>query len=50
MTQPSNAASIAFHESIGMRWQEIPDYSGPGRHRVIFHRDLKPASAPATPA
>lgn len=50
ITTPSNAASIAFHESIGMSRQEIPDYSGPGRTRVIFLRDLKPAPAPTTAA
>lgn len=43
ITTPSNATSIAFHESIGMRSREIPDYSGPGRPLIIFVRE------PATP-
>ena len=49
ITTPSNAASIAFHEAIGMRSHEIPDYSGPGRPRVIFSRDLQAAAGRASP-
>ena len=43
ITSPENAGSIAFHESIGMHGREIPDYSGPGRTRIVFSRDLTPA-------
>ena len=46
ITTPSNAASIAFHESIGMRAHEMPDYSGPGRPRVIFFGELQPEDGP----
>jgi ribosomal protein S18 acetylase RimI-like enzyme len=49
ITAPGNAGSIAFHESIGMRAREIPDYSGPGRARVIFSADLQPAAGPTSP-
>jgi ribosomal protein S18 acetylase RimI-like enzyme len=49
ITTPSNAGSIAFHESMGLRAREIPDYAGPGRARVIFSRDLEAPRGPANP-
>jgi GNAT superfamily N-acetyltransferase len=50
ITSPVNSLSIAFHKSIGMmptgedKADDIPvikDYSGPGRDRVIFMKDIR---------
>lgn len=40
-TRPSNTASIDFHRSIGMTATLMPNYSGPGETRVLFHRELR---------
>ena len=49
ITSPVNKGSIAFHSSIGMMptgadledgVPVIRDYSGPGRHRVVFIKEL----------
>jgi len=49
ITSAGNAASIAFHESLGMSLlgepneEDIPvvrDYSGPGEDRVVIRRDI----------
>ena len=29
-----------FHEGLGFRGEEVPDYAGPGRARVVFARDV----------
>ena len=39
-TRPSNTTSIDFHRSIGMTATLVPNYSGPGETRVLFHREL----------
>ena len=48
-TRPFNAASIAFHKSIGMELLGEPDengvpvirdYAGPGEHRVVFRKRI----------
>ena len=49
ITTPTNYASIAFHQGLGMELlgkpneEGIPvvqDYSGPGLHRVVFSKRL----------
>jgi GNAT superfamily N-acetyltransferase len=49
ITTKSNRVSIAFHKSIGLELigeadeEGIPivrDYSGPGQHRVVFHKKI----------
>jgi GNAT superfamily N-acetyltransferase len=49
ITSKNNAASIAFHKSLGMELVGEPDedgipivrdYSGPGRHRVVFRKKI----------
>lgn len=49
ITSPVNKGSIAFHRSIGMMPSGhdledgvpvIRDYSGPGRHRVVFIKEI----------
>jgi len=49
ITSPTNSDSVAFHESIGMHASEIADYSGPGRPRIIFSREVAPAFVPVDP-
>ena len=50
MTMPSNAASIAFHKTLGMQLlgepnaegiPVVPDYSGPGQARVVFWKSIE---------
>ena len=49
ITSPINSLSIAFHQSIGMMptgtetvdgVPVVRDYSGPGKDRVVFERDI----------
>ena len=40
ITTPTNLGSVAFHESIGMQAEQIADYAGPGRARIVFRREL----------
>ena len=40
ITTPSNHGSIAFHQRLGFTAELVPDYSGPGQSRVLFHADL----------
>ena len=46
ITTPGNAGSIAFHRGLGMEAVEVPDYSGPGRPRVVFSAELDAAGRP----
>ena len=52
-TRPSNAASIAFHKSLGMQLlgepnedgiPVVPDYSGRGESRVVFWKSIEGAT------
>ncbi len=40
VTSPGNTGSVAFHTGLGMSAEEIPDYGGPGRARVLLRRVL----------
>lgn len=41
VTAPGNATSIRFHQAMGFTVTDpVPDYNGPGRELVVFHRDL----------
>lgn len=49
ITSPGNAASIAFHRTLGMELEGLPneqgvpvvrDYAGPGQDRVVFRKQL----------
>ena len=31
---------IRFHEAIGFTANEVPDYAGPGRARIVFIKEL----------
>jgi ribosomal protein S18 acetylase RimI-like enzyme len=41
VTASGNATSIRFHQAMGFTVSDpVPDYNGPGRELVVFHRDL----------
>jgi ribosomal protein S18 acetylase RimI-like enzyme len=40
ITNPDNSRSIAFHRSIGMSVDLVPDYAGPGQDRAVFRKAL----------
>lgn len=42
ITTPGNEGSLKFHEAMGWRAEEIDDYAGPSRKRVVFTMDLVP--------
>lgn len=40
ITTPNNLGSIAFHRSLGFEGEQVDDYAGKGRQRVVFLRTL----------
>ncbi len=40
ITTLGNEASIRFHVALGWTMNEVEDYAGPGRMRIVFTRDL----------
>jgi GNAT superfamily N-acetyltransferase len=40
ITTPGNEVSIRFHVALGWDVQDIGDYAGPGRRRIVFTRRL----------
>jgi GNAT superfamily N-acetyltransferase len=40
ITTPGNEVSIRFHLALGWKLQEIDDYAGPGRRRIVFTKTL----------
>ncbi|WP_433660852.1 N-acetyltransferase family protein [Nocardia sp. CA-128927] len=41
VTAPANETSIAFHRRMGFTvGGPVPDYNGPGRHLMIFRREI----------
>ncbi len=40
ITTVGNEGSVRFHEALGFRVTEDPDYAGPGRSRIVFTKDL----------
>jgi GNAT superfamily N-acetyltransferase len=40
ITTPGNEGSIRFHVALGWNVQEIDDYAGPGRRRIVFTRTI----------
>jgi GNAT superfamily N-acetyltransferase len=40
ITAPGHEGSIRFHVALGWRMQEIDDYAGPGRRRIVFTKSL----------
>ncbi len=35
-----NEASARFHDGVGWKVEEVPNYAGPGRARLVFTREL----------
>jgi GNAT superfamily N-acetyltransferase len=44
ITTLGNEGSHRFHQALGWDTQEVEDYAGPGRARVVFTRDLEPSA------
>ena len=42
ITTTGNDGSIRFHLAQGWQAQEIDDYAGPGRKRIVFVKELAP--------
>jgi GNAT superfamily N-acetyltransferase len=40
ITAPGNEGSIRFHVALGWNVQEVDDYAGPGRRRIVFTKSL----------
>jgi GNAT superfamily N-acetyltransferase len=40
ITTPGNEGSIRFHLALGWNVQEVDDYAGPGRRRIVFTKQL----------
>jgi GNAT superfamily N-acetyltransferase len=40
ITTLGNDGSRSFHVAVGWREEEVEDYAGPGRKRIVFTRDL----------
>jgi GNAT superfamily N-acetyltransferase len=40
ITTPGNEGSIRFHVALGWNVQELDDYAGPGRRRIVFTKPL----------
>jgi GNAT superfamily N-acetyltransferase len=44
ITTNGNDGSVRFHQAQGWSMQEIEDYAGPGRVRVVFTKNLEAAA------
>jgi len=40
ITTTSNDGSIRFHQALGWTAEEIENYAGPGRRRIVFTKEL----------
>ena len=38
--------SMRFHEAMGWNAEEVEDYAGPSRKRIVFTKDLLPSNMP----
>ena len=50
ITTLGNEASVRFHLAQGWTMEEVEDYAGPGRMRIVFSRDVGRAEAAVGPA
>jgi GNAT superfamily N-acetyltransferase len=41
ITTAANEGSLRFHEALGWAAEEVEDYAGPGRRRIVFTRALR---------
>ena len=42
ITTAANEGSLRFHEAMGWKAEEIEDYAGPSRKRIVFTKELAP--------
>ncbi len=47
ITTLGNQGSMRFHEALGWSFEQVDDYAGPGRTRVVFTKMLPKTSAAA---
>ncbi len=40
ITTLGNEGSVRFHEALGWKVEEVPNYAGPGRARIVFTKSL----------
>jgi hypothetical protein len=40
ITTAGNDGSLRFHEAMGWSAEEIEDYAGPSRKRIVFTKEL----------
>jgi hypothetical protein len=40
ITTTGNEGSLKFHEALGWTAEEVEDYAGPSRKRVVFLKEL----------
>jgi GNAT superfamily N-acetyltransferase len=40
ITTQGNEGSVRFHDALGWLKTEVADYAGPGRHRIVFMKEL----------
>jgi len=40
ITTAANEGSLRFHEALGWTAEEVEDYAGPGRRRIVFTKSL----------
>lgn len=40
ITTPNNVGSISFHDALGFHGEQVDDYAGPSRTRVVFNLAL----------
>src|SRR4051794_27374553 len=45
ITTLGNEGSLRFHEAVGWRVEEVGDYAGPGRKRIVFTKELSNGTA-----
>ncbi len=44
ITTAGNEGSMKFHEAMGWKAEEIEDYAGPSRKRIVFTKELEPTN------
>ena len=46
ITTPGNEPSRRFHAALGWKVEELDDYAGPGRRRMVFTAPIDPVGSP----
>lgn len=46
ITTAGNEGSLRFHDAMGWKTDEVEDYAGPSRKRVVFTKALEPSNVP----